>query len=180
VLVVLNGPPAVGKSTLARRYADDHALALVVDVDHLRSRLGQWQTVEASKMLARDLAVALVREHLGAGYDVLVPQYLARPEFIRRLAEVAAGADAAFVEIVLTDDAERITDRFRARRAELARTGVAHPEADLDDDAVEDALRMSNTQLLEDAEKRGALVISAAGGPEAAYRSLSDALGTED
>jgi len=178
VLVVLNGPPAVGKTTLARRYSDDHPLALVVDVDHLRSQLGQWQTVEESKVVARDLAAALVREHLGAGFDVLVPQYLGRPEFLRRLEQVATDADTVFVEIVLTDDTERITERFRARRAELATTGAAHPEADLADDAVEDSLRASNAQLLHDAAARGARVISVAGGPEAAYRSLRDALGS--
>jgi predicted kinase len=176
MLLVLNGPPAVGKSTLAQRYADDHPLALVVDVDQLRSQLGRWREVEESKLVARDLAVALTDAHLHAGHDVIVPQFLGRREFIQRLEQVATEAGTTFVELVLTDDPERIIQRFLARRAELAMTGVDHPEIDLTDAEIEGSIRTSNTQLLERAGSSGVTVISVGEGPEAAYRSLRRAL----
>ena len=69
--------PARGRKTsLARRYLADHPLALVVDIDDLRMNLGQWAVREESRLLARELAIALVDCHLSAGHDVVVPQFL--------------------------------------------------------------------------------------------------------
>jgi cytidylate kinase len=65
-LVLLNGPPASGKSTIARR-----------------------------------LAVAMATEHLASGSEVIVPQFLARTEFMDRLAETASTCGARFAEITL-------------------------------------------------------------------------------
>src|SRR5262245_38263690 len=76
VLLLLNGAPGVGKSALADRYARQHALALVVDVDELRRQLGQWETTGESKSVARALAAALAADHLARGSHVVVPQYL--------------------------------------------------------------------------------------------------------
>lgn len=39
-LILLNGPPAVGKSTLAARYADDHPGTLNLDIDLLHPLIG--------------------------------------------------------------------------------------------------------------------------------------------
>jgi predicted kinase len=131
VLLLINGAPGVGKSTLAHRYADEHPLALIIDIDSIRTRLGQWAKFDKSKLVARDLALALTRAHLPNGYDVIVPQYLGRPEYRERLQLVARETDVPFVEVLLTDDADRITQRFRRRRAEYASTGAEHPEGDL-------------------------------------------------
>lgn len=60
-------------------------LALVVDIDNLRTHLGQWDAHQESRLLARDLAIALVKCHLDAGHEVVVPQFLGRLEFIERL-----------------------------------------------------------------------------------------------
>lgn len=176
VLLVLNGAPAVGKSTLARRYADNHPLSLVVDIDTLRTLLGGWAEIEESRLVARDLAIALVRAHLSGGHDVLVPQYLGRPEFLERLRGVALEVDAPFVELVLTDDVDEITARFRRRRAEFTAAAATHPESDLDDDAIATEVPEADERLLRDAASRGVPVISVAGGPDAAYQRLCLAL----
>jgi predicted kinase len=176
VLLLINGAPGVGKSALAQRYADEHPLALIVDIDSIRTRLGQWAVVDESKLVARDLALALIRAHLHEGRDVVVAQYLGRPEFREQLAHVARELGAPFVEVVLTDDADRITARFRKRRAEHAAAGVAHPEADLTDAAVANGVQQANDLLLVDATARGVLVVSADAGVEVAYRALCDEL----
>jgi predicted kinase len=78
-LVHLNGPPGIGKSTLARRYVDDHPLAFCLDIDAFRRLIGRWDEYEEqSGLLARAMAIEMATTHLSAGYDVVVPQYVAR------------------------------------------------------------------------------------------------------
>jgi len=43
-LIHLNGPPGIGKSTLARRYAAEHPGVLNCDIDVLRTLIGGWDT----------------------------------------------------------------------------------------------------------------------------------------
>jgi len=40
-LILLNGPPGSGKSTLAQLFADEHPLALNLDIDRVRSLIGR-------------------------------------------------------------------------------------------------------------------------------------------
>ena len=101
-LVLLNGLPASGKSTIAARLVAHRPLALNLDIDVIRALLGGWKAERADAGVAvRRLALAMAREHLNSGNDVVVPQFLARAEFIEQLAETTAKAGARFVEIAL-------------------------------------------------------------------------------
>ena len=114
--MVLNGPPGIGKSTLARRYVDDHPLAFCLDVDEFRRRVGRWQDHEQeSGALARRMAVEMARVHLSGGHDVVVPQYLGRVDLVVELEAVASAVTARFVEVVLMDTREASQRRFAAR-----------------------------------------------------------------
>ncbi|GAA3435784.1 AAA family ATPase [Kutzneria kofuensis] len=116
MLLLLNGPPGVGKSTVAARYVDDHPLALNLDIDVLRAQLGRWQEDAArAGVLARALALSAARTHLLAGHDVVVPQFVARAEFIDQLAALAREVGVDFVEVVLLDTKENSLRRFQAR-----------------------------------------------------------------
>lgn len=42
-LIHLNGPPGIGKSTLAQLYVDDHPGVLNLDIDRVRGMIGGWQ-----------------------------------------------------------------------------------------------------------------------------------------
>jgi predicted kinase len=115
-LIVINGPPAAGKSTLARRWAAAHPLTLALDVDGVREQLGDWRAdPQAAGRVARDIAVAAAETHLAAGHDVVVPQLLARPEFPDRLAALAGDG---YLEVVLTlpraESLRRYAQRWRA------------------------------------------------------------------
>jgi predicted kinase len=117
-LVHLNGAPGVGKSTLALRYVADRPLALCLDIDEIRCRLGGWDAQpEESGLAARELGYAMAARHLSEGHDVVVPQYAVRAEFVEGLASVAAGAGATFHEVVLRDEVENVVRRFEARAA---------------------------------------------------------------
>ncbi|GHE94658.1 hypothetical protein GCM10017786_29650 [Amycolatopsis deserti] len=115
-LILLNGPPACGKSTLAGRYVDEHPLALNLDDDRLRSLISRWRDdPRTAGRLARDVALAAARAHLTSGHDVVVPQFLGRTTFIEQLDGLAREVDATFHEIVLLDSKENTLRRFAER-----------------------------------------------------------------
>jgi predicted kinase len=115
-LIVINGPPGCGKSTLARRYADEHSLALNLDIDRLRSSIGRWRDdLRTAGLLARVIALAAARVHLAAGHDVVIPQFLGRADFLDQLENLARDTGAAFCEIILLDSKDNALHRFAER-----------------------------------------------------------------
>lgn len=136
-LILLNGPPASGKSTLARRYVDDHDGATLVEVDALRMTLPDWDKDEATRLTARGLAGAAVVEQLGAGRDVVMAQYFGRLGYIALLEDVVHEHGATFVEVILAPGSALAIDRFRSRRRAMTERGERHPERDIADDDVE-------------------------------------------
>jgi predicted kinase len=127
-LIVLNGPPAIGKSTLAQRYVDEHPLALNLDIDAVRRLLGAWREhpLEAG-LIARAMTLEMARVHLRAGHQVIVPQYLGRPQFLEQAEQVAAEVGVPFCEFVLMDGRDSAVRRFSERTA--AGETIAHVEA---------------------------------------------------
>jgi len=116
LLVLLNGPPASGKSTVAERLVDRRPLALNLDIDLVRGQLGRWlDDSTAAGLAARALALAMVRTHLTAGHDVFVPQFLARPGFAEELAAAAVECGAEFVSVALVIDRDTARSSFAAR-----------------------------------------------------------------
>ena len=127
-LVLLNGPPASGKSTIAARLVGGRPLALNLDIDVIRSLLGDWKArPPEAGVAARRLALAMSREHLGSGRDVIVPQFLARAEFIDQLAESADSIGARFVEIALMISRADAVAAFERRSAQPE--SAAHRDA---------------------------------------------------
>jgi len=128
LLVLLNGPPACGKSTIAERLVATRPLAMRLDIDVVRGLLGDWlQRPTDAGLAARALAISMALTHLAAGHDVFVPQFLGRPEFIDELAALAVETGSTFVEIAL------VLDRESARSALAERT--ADPQNDTHRDA---------------------------------------------
>ena len=118
-LIHLNGPPGIGKSTLARRYVDERFGVLDLDIDRVRDLVGGWRErfAEAGE-IARTLALGMAATHLAAGWDVVLPQYLGRLSEIGRFERVAHGSGAEFREVFLMDDRQRSVERFSRRGAD--------------------------------------------------------------
>ncbi|MEO1060737.1 MAG: AAA family ATPase [Actinomycetota bacterium] len=115
-LVLLNGPPAVGKSTVARRLIDRRPLALALDLDVVRGQLGRWlDDPVGAGLAARELALVMARTHLSSGRDVVVPQFLGRLDFVEQLEATAHDVRADFAEVALLLDRAGTVAAFAAR-----------------------------------------------------------------
>jgi len=123
-LVLLNGPPASGKSTLAVEFVARRPLALKLDIDIVRGLLGGWKhDWLAAGDQARRLAIAMAETHLGDGHDVIIPQFLARPNFIDELADTARRSGVRFVEVALIVSRADALSAFDLRSATSTSSG---------------------------------------------------------
>ena len=112
-LVLLNGTPGVGKSTLARRWAAEADGRVVVDPDALRRDM--VGSPEETAGWARGQALATAAANLGDGDDVVVPQLVARVSELERFEDVARTVGARFVHVLLVDAADDPVARFHRR-----------------------------------------------------------------
>lgn len=115
-LILINGAPGSGKSTMAHLLAQDRPMTLALDIDALKHALGCWEEDPlASGLHARRLTLALASEQLRAGFDLVIGQYLARTPFIEDLERLAEEHGAQFLEFVLDLDAAALAKRLAER-----------------------------------------------------------------
>lgn len=122
-LIHLNGPSGIGKSTVARRYADLHPGVLDLDADQVVMMIGGWRTAFWDTLpAARRLALAMAETHLRTGYDVVMPQLVTRLDQAEQFEEAARAAGGDYVEIMLTAPRPQAKARFAARGDHAATT----------------------------------------------------------
>jgi predicted ABC-type ATPase len=120
-LIHLNGPPGIGKSTIASVFADRHPGVLNLDIDRVAAMIGGWgDRFSESFDAARLLAAAMAQVHLASGHDVILPQMMTHVNAweLADFESAAAAADAEYVQILLTANVESAVDRCMERAKE--------------------------------------------------------------
>ena len=176
-LIHLNGPPGIGKSTLAALWAARHPRTLDLDLDQLHPLVSGWQDpAQDTHSLVRPMGKALAATHLASGNDVVLPQFLGRLSEVEAFEAIAHAQGAAFAEVVLLDDRAAALARFEDRTDDTDwnqhnRRVVAALGGSTFLAAMYDA-------LLEVVEQRPAAVIvwSRPGALEETYAAIEDAL----
>jgi hypothetical protein len=162
---------------LARRYGADHELALLLEVDQIRTMLGRWEEAETSRLAARHLAAAMAETHLRNGHDVVIPQLLGRLPFLETLDGIVQKTGSRLVEVILAASEATTIERFRTRRHDLAAAGQDHPQSEVDareiTREIADALRRLDAVRL---ARPRTIVVAATRDVDSTYRALEAAL----
>lgn len=159
-LLHLNGASGVGKSTVARAWAERHPGTLLLDIDVLRTQVSGWaDDFVATGDRVRTTALAAITAYLQQGHDVVLPQLVVTPSEVDRFAAAAERAGAAYDGVVLVAPREELLRRLHGRPADRLVTVVNRVIEERGGDAL--VLR-GQAQLLELAQTRGYPVIEAA------------------
>lgn len=116
VCIFLNGLPGSGKSTYARSFVRARRGWLDLDVDMLRGLLGtaSLDFVEAGAEI-QPLALAMLREQIASGGNVIFPQLFFLPEEASEFEEAVLSSGGRVVRTLLREDVGECWRRVEER-----------------------------------------------------------------
>jgi adenylate kinase family enzyme len=130
---LITGPPAVGKSTVARRLMQRFDRGVHIDVDELREQvvsgiahpIGWSEETTLQYELAEDSATDMARRYAGAGFAVAI-DHCTKPARLSRWLERSLGAEEPVKIVLLCATGENL-ERNRRRVVKDFDTSVLDP-----------------------------------------------------
>lgn len=115
-LIILYGFASSGKTTLAKRYIDEHPLTIAIEGDQLIGMIGQWRRNETqARKLVFEHTKSIAENHLSGGHAVLIPYLLTDSTQIESFEKVAEKYGASFHEVYIKIDKEGAINRLLNR-----------------------------------------------------------------
>lgn len=115
-LIILNGPPGVGKSTIAARLHEEMPSSLLIDVDELRRTIPDYREQKKESLRrSYELTIEAIAEGLQGNRDVIVDKAISYADTLDTFTEVGRKEGGEVYELLLTADKnvveKRATDR---------------------------------------------------------------------
>jgi predicted kinase len=115
-LILLTGFGASGKTTIAKRYIQDHDLAMTIEADELVNNMGNWANhTPEIRALSFELIKSMSRTYLQTGHDVILPYLVEDIREIEAFESIAHDCQAQFYEIVLYREPSKAIEQLLKR-----------------------------------------------------------------
>ena len=116
-LIILNGPPGVGKSTVAGRLHQEIPSSVLIDVDEIRRMtMPDWrERRKESLSLAFECAADAVEDGLRGGHDVIIEKAIFDAPVIDSFVEIGKKYQAEVYEFLLFADKTTVLRRADER-----------------------------------------------------------------
>ena len=111
-LIILNGPPGVGKSTVAARLHEEIQSSVLVDVDGLRRAVHDYKEHrEESLLMAYKLTTDAILNQLMNGQDVIIDKAVSEGDILDTFIEAGRKHGARIYEFLLFADKATVQKR---------------------------------------------------------------------
>ena len=114
--IILNGFAGSGKSSLGKKYIEEHPLGLLIEGDQIIVNMGDWLEHEAeARQNVFELTKSMASTILSRGYDVVVPYLVVDNSHISAFEQIATEHSARFFNFLLFNDQEEAVARLMER-----------------------------------------------------------------
>src|SRR5687767_4676429 len=115
-LVILNGPPGVGKSMIAKKLHEEMPMSLLIEGDEWRRQVSHWQEHrQESHDLIYAIKIAAAETALKMGSSVIIDKTIfGSDSSLDALIASARAHNAAAYEFILNADKETVLSRADA------------------------------------------------------------------
>lgn len=115
-LIMINGFAGVGKTTIAKKYIDNHPLSFYIEGDEMIVKIGQWATFEKeAREYIFELTQKIADTYLSFGKTVIIPYLLVNADHAEAFENIAEKHTVPFLEIFLSTNKLEAINRLMER-----------------------------------------------------------------